>query len=480
MAGDATLGEPVAVTPSPSVARAAMQRPALPPPVRGAAGRSTKGLALWLSICGMATLTFNATRVAGWTLSDLFFLGSASVILASLLTGNERWLAPKRFRRGSQLVLAGALLMLTFGTISAFGSWSPLASMMVIVRMGWSTLVWFWIMRSVCRDRDALHSLIYAYQVSVMISAVVGVLGENGVAFSSGDFGDRQPGFTYHPGELMNFLVTGFFFFLVPLVIPKSGVWPERATLAWAGAVVVIVLGIFATGSTSALVALGVAVVVVAVVATMAGSAPSRHRRSPIATMVLVAAAVVGMIVLATSDEPIIERLSGYADGSSGLDDSLESREVANAAIIEELDRYLIVGIGPFFAGGAADSVAMSQYGAGGAIHNGVHNMQLKMVYEFGLIALVGLWVIIIATLRQAYKLVISTKGTALYPVALAMLGSVVAAVTSSQFGPTSYARHFWLPFALVSCLWAVRRQELAHPPEGNDPSTLTPAVSGG
>jgi hypothetical protein len=87
--------------------------------------------------------------------------------------------------------------------------------------------------------------------------------------------------------------------------------------------------------------------------------------------------------------------------------------------------------------------------------------MWLKTLYESGLISLVGLWIIIGATARQAYRLVLATRNTALYPVALACVGSLTCAVVSSQFGPTAYARHFWLPFALISGLWAVRRHEL-------------------
>jgi O-antigen ligase len=376
-------------------------------------------------------------------------------------------------------VLSGALLLLSFSTISAFGSWSPLASMMVVVRLGWSTLVWFWIMRSVSRNRDALLTLVRAYQVSVLVSAIVAVLGDTGVGFTTTEYEDRQAAFTLHPNELMNFLVAGFFFFLIPIVIPRQGAWPQRATFWWGGALVMIVLGIFATGSTSALIAVGVAAVVVAVVAAVAGAGPTRRRRSPVATLLLVGATVAGAFALATSDLPMVERLSGYSDGSSGLDDSVETRKQANAEILQEFDRYLIVGTGPYFAGGAADSFAVSQYSGSGPVRTGVHNMQLKILQESGLIALIGLWIIILAVGRQAYRLVISTKGTSSYPLALAMLGSLVAVVTSAQTGPVAYARFFWLPFALIGCLWAVRRQELAHREPGNDPSTPQARVSG-
>lgn len=434
-------------------------RPGRPAPAVSA--RTPKGVALWLALLGMATLSFNITRVGGFTVADIFFLGSAVAIWFDLLVGNDRLLAAKRYRNGSQLVLAGSLLLLTFETISAFHSWAPLASMMVTIRMGWTTLVWFWIIRTVARDRAAYMSLIRAYQVSVVISAIAALLGYYGIAFVTTDWGDRQAGLTYHPGELMNFLISGFFFFVLPGIIPDKGAWPQRSTLRWGALVVLMALAIFTTGSTSALVAIAAAALAIGAVAMIAGSSPSRSRRSPIATLLLVALIAVGMFALATSDSPIIERLSGYSDGTSGLDKSVAAREERNSAILNEFDHYLIVGIGPFFAGGGGSSVAESQVGAGGVIHNGVHNMWLKTMYESGFLSLIGLWIIIAASYRQAYRLVLSTKGTALYPVALACVGSLTCAVVSSQFGPTSYARHFWLPFALISGLWAVRRREL-------------------
>ncbi|HKE72351.1 MAG TPA: O-antigen ligase family protein [Acidimicrobiales bacterium] len=463
MAGDLVLGGGSATdlvparpgTPGPPPA-AGRPRATLPTPRQLA--RSPKGVALWLAILGMGTLSFNVTRVGGFTVADLFFLASAGAIVFELITDTDQLLAPKRYRAGSQLVLVGALLLLTFETISALESWAPLASMMVVVRMGWTTLLWFWLVRTVSRDREAYMSLIRAYQVSVVVSAIAGLLGYYGIAFVSTDWGDRQAALTYHPGEFMNFMISGFWFFLMPTIMPDhGGVWPQRSNLKWGVSIPLLALAIFSTGSTSALLALGASVLTVGGVALVAGSGRAR-RRSPIATLALVGLAAAGMFALATSHAPIVERLNG---DTAGLDGSIESRERSNSAIVDEFDHYLVVGIGPFFASGAGSSVAESQVGAGGVIHNGVHNMWLKTLYESGLVSLVGLWIIILATARQAYRLVLATRNTALYPIALACVGSLTCAVVSSQFGPTNYARHFWLPFALISGLWAVRRHEL-------------------
>ena len=87
--------------------------------------------------------------------------------------------------------------------------------------------------------------------------------------------------------------------------------------------------------------------------------------------------------------------------------------------------------------------------------------MHLKLLHESGLPALVGLWIIIYAIGRQAVRLVVVNRGTALFGASLALLGGFVAVNVSAMFGPTAYARHFWLPFAMIGCLWTVRRREL-------------------
>ena len=423
--------------------------------------RQRRGAALWASILATATVSFNMTRVAGVTVSDLLYVASAAIVIAKLIVGDDRFLTPRRYRASSQIVLAGTMLVVTGGTLSSFGSWTPLASMMVVVRMAWSTLIWFWILRSVCPGREALLALVRAWRFTVLASATIALLGAYaGVRFNAQDFGDsRQPGLTFHPGELMNFLITGFFLFLVPVFVPSQRSNRRFAAAWWSVGTAVVMLAIFTTGSTSGLLAIVVAIPVVLAAATYAGRSGLRRRTTPLVPMVTVGAALLGLGVLLTSDLAIAERLTGYADGGdSNLEESIASRTEVNEAILADFDRYLFLGAGPTFFGGAAESAVAtgsnSEYG-------NIHNMHLKMLHESGLPALTGLWIIIFAVGRQALRLVVATRGTDLYPVSLMLLGAFVAANVSSMFGPVTYARHFWLPFALIGCLWVVRRREL-------------------
>ena len=91
----------------------------------------------------------------------------------------------------------------------------------------------------------------------------------------------------------------------------------------------------------------------------------------------------------------------------------------------------------------------------------GVHNMYLKVLFEAGLPALIGVLVIQLATFRCAFRLVIHSRDTALYPVAVGLTGAAAGACFFALFGPILFQRYFWLPIGMIWCLWALRREEL-------------------
>src|SRR5262245_41613534 len=107
------------------------------------------GLPLALGWLGMATIGLNTVRPAGYPVSDFIFLAMVGVICVKLLVGDESGLAPARARQSSRYVLFGSVILLTAGVLSSFQSWNPEESLTVVVRLGYVTLVWFWVMRAV-------------------------------------------------------------------------------------------------------------------------------------------------------------------------------------------------------------------------------------------------------------------------------------------------------------------------------------------
>ena len=409
----------------------------------------------------MATLGFNRTRLGGLSVSDMAFAASACIILAKLLNGQDHDLAPPASRRTPTIVLAGSLLLLTAGTVSSFRSWNPEGSLQVVLRFAWLTLLWFWILRSVARDRGALAKLLAGWRFTVLVSSVFAVLGEiglyqPGVANNEG----RQVAFFFHPNELAGLLVFGLPLFIFDVPRKPGDGRPVAMRVALTG---LVVYAITTTGSMTALFSTVVCFVTAGFVALASKAPRTKRRRNPLVPMAIAFGSVVGILLLSASDLPVIERLTRFQEGDAGIESSVETRANRNEAILSTLDETLLVGTGLQLQGqgqGSVLKVGQVRAAAPGVVE-GAHNMFLKLVHEGGTPALIGLLTVVASALRMAWRVAINTRGGELYPVAVALLTSIVAANAFANFGPFAYQRYYWVTVGLVTCLWAVRRQEL-------------------
>jgi O-antigen ligase len=90
-----------------------------------------------------------------------------------------------------------------------------------------------------------------------------------------------------------------------------------------------------------------------------------------------------------------------------------------------------------------------------------VHNNVLKLLYEAGVPAVVGLLLLWLVAARQGWRLLLNTRGTSLHPLVLALLGSFVTATVFAQFHPLAYERYYWFPLVMIGATWSLRRHEL-------------------
>jgi hypothetical protein len=409
------------------------------------------------------TIGFNTWRVADYTVSDLVFVAAAGIIVVRLLTGRTRDLAPAESRRSSPMVLVGSLLLLTFGTLSSFNAWKPGESIGVVVRMAWLTLVWFWILRAVTVNRTALNRLLAGWRVTLIITAVAAVLGEMGLhALQATNAENRQTGFFGHPNELGGLLATALPILLLGLP------WPEGAKRGTALVPRLALLGlvVFAmatTGSITAFMAAVVAAVVtyVATLVTRSDRKP-RRRSNPLLTIGLMGVLGVGVLWLATSDLPLVDRLTRFSEGNSSVNTSVASRSDLNDFVIGHTDEVLVTGIGldkgslrEAIELGTATSEPLTEAASV------IHNIHLRVLFESGLPALVGLWILLGVGFRQAWRLVVYTReDDQLRPIAVALFASMVSTNLFALFQPILFHRYFWLPVALTSALWALVKYE--------------------
>jgi hypothetical protein len=438
---------------SPSTLSSSLSRP----------GRRRVGFPLALAWIGLVTIGFNTTRLAGVTISDLLFVASGGIIAVKLLTGRDADLASRPMRKTSPLIYAGSLLMLTAGTLSAFTAWDGLLSMQVVLRFAWLTLTWFWLLRTVSRDRDALAVLIGGWRIGVLITAVLGAAGELGLVHVGWQNAEgRQTAFFQQPNEYAAWMAIALPLFLLDAPDRPDTHDGRRPIALRLGLVGLLGFAIATSGSLTAAFSCAVGVVATGALMLITRRRTSPRRRSPLGPILVAAVAVIGLFLLSTSDLPVVERFTRYQEGDSGIDASVDFREDRNDQAIEMLPNTLVVGTG-FQLQGAADASARfgSSKGTNPNAVVGIHNMYLKTAHEGGVPALVGLAVIMFAAANQALRLAINTRGTPLNRLSVALFGTLVTAGAQAMFHPISYQRYFWITIAMISCLWAVRRHEL-------------------
>ena len=406
---------------------------------------------------GTATMSFTTLRFGPILISDLLFVATALVILAKSLTGNDGDLAIADQRRGSPLFLVGALLLIAGGTLSSLRSWDPVDSIGVVLRFTWVTLVWFWIMRTVCRDRTDLRLLLRSWKVAAFATSIAAILGQLGVAFQSTHLGSRQVGLSGHPNHLAGQIAASFVLFA--LAVPRpTGMSRRRERLLWLSGLGVVTTGLFMSGSISGLAAVMIGMVAVGIAYAMtARGRVTRRRRSPLAPLAAVAIVVLGSIALFSTDLAVVDRITLYREGDRYVTASVDSRGERNEYVTQHFERYLVVGLG-FNTGYPTRSYVDPNDPAQRRF--GVHNMHLGVLYQAGLPALLGILVILLAAGRQLTTLLRHTDQE-LYLIVLGLLGCFVAVNVVSFVQPTAFDRFFWMPVAMAACVWSVRRQEL-------------------
>lgn len=419
--------------------------------------RSTSASQLRLPLAtaalGIVLIAFNRVEIATLPISDLVFFGLAGVIWLLMLTGRADRFAPSRFRRSSPRILTASIVLVLFATISSFRSWDPADSMNTVVRLGYLTMLWFWMLRCLSVNRRAIAVLLRAWRWGVVITSVAVILANAG-AFKLGvpNAEGRQTGWFGHPNDLGGYLAVSIPLFVMAAPVAVTERQQLRA-LRRPVMLGVVVFALSTAGSMSAF--LGAAAGTLAAGLTYlltSDSAVGRRRAThPLKLASLVLLGVVGLVALARTDTPLVQRFTRLGEGDAYVSGSIDSRTDGNEQVINSFDQVLVLGRG-------LDSAAQQDLD----LEIGVHNMYLKLVYETGFIAAFALLLILVFTLHQAWRLLLNTRSTMLHRDICAVLGAIVAAVVFANFQPTTIHRYFWLPIAMIQCYWTLRRSELA------------------
>ena len=421
-----------------------------------------------LYFAGLALIGEVSFRPLSLTISDGLFFAALVATAIELVRGPAR----ATFQLPRPLVY-GIGAFAVGGLISSVASAHPLDSMLALARFIYIVLIWFWLGTVLIGRLRQLYTAVALWSFSVAVvglSAIVQLFwtklpGMCALQYCNygGDtrFMGRMAGFTQAPNDL------GGMAAIVLIPVLTLATRPGIST-AWrvVGNVFLLatVIGLIISGSIAAM-----AAAIVAVILWVLLSGVSRKQ---IAAMAVVGATIivaVGLQSAVRAQSPLqrLEAVLAPADPNASLNGRIKNDE----ATLQSIRKSPLIGIG--LDSKSADDKLV---GFGFRRGLGVHNFFLAAWLGGGLVALLGLLLIVGFILRLGYQTIRSTShDPESNRLAIAL---TIAFVTYMVFGivsPTLYLRYGWVSAALLIALANLRQARAGRPGE----SAFSPAAAG-
>jgi hypothetical protein len=419
------------------VLRALVGRPSsdVAPPDDSALDDPRFRLARLTYYAGAATIGFLEVRPAlGFTASDLIFLLAFGLaVLVLLVHGLDTpYLMPRA-------VTVGVLVFALGGFLSSSEALYPNESALVVVRMLYLTLIWFWLGTVVLRTRSHVHNALVAWVCSAAVSSSGAV-----VQFFYGDVipggtvaWGRMTGFTGHFNILGGLAATAF----VPALMLAVDS-PRRGTrLVGTAAVALIGAGLLLSGSVGGLLA--------ASVATMVWLAfRGVSMRIFVSGVVVLAAALVLMSATGSTDAPSpidrVKRVASAERAASGTGGTIYTRFDAYGDAWARIVEQPLVGVG-------LDPESSSEV-LGDDVS--VHNLLLGPWFTAGILGVLGIVILVGGAIATGVRVLKSASQSDRASTA-ALVASLAAFVQHGMGEPILFVRYGWFPTALLIALSA-------------------------
>jgi len=384
---------------------------------------------------GAGTIGFLTVRpAAGFTASDWIFFLSFGVTCLIIVT--------ERFRRDyfvPRAITTGVLLFAVGGLASSHEALAPFASVAVVARLLYLTLVWFWLGSIVLENRRHIETAVLAWVCSAALSSAGAVVQFfEGNVIPGGDVAwGRMTGFTPTTNNLAGLAATAF----VPALLIAVDARTRGRRYVGACAVALVGSGLLLSGSIGGLTAAAVSTLlwlalrgfsqrlivglgaVVAAAFVLMGTTGSTSAPSPIQRVIRVTSptAVQG----APDKGSVFTRIDGYRKAW------------------QRIREDPIVGVGLDEASSA--EVLEGRF---------AHNIILNSWFSAGILGLLGV-VVLLAGALGAGRRVIRGSPIAERNLPAAMISSLLAFVLFAMGEPILFVRYGWFPVAMLVALRA-------------------------
>jgi O-antigen ligase len=376
----------------------------------------------------MPMLTFRvggqttATTETGLTISDAFFFGA--VILVALSVRRRRLPPTRTWYIGIAFVVVG-------GMAATFHAVLPTESIFVVARMLFVLLIWQWTIRHLVTDEDRMRSIMTAYVLGCVVSAMVAVLQLDAhVLVSLGTvFNGRATGLARHPDDTGSFLALGLTF-AVGLALHPS----HRRRWFYIACAFLIAVGLIVSGSVSGMLCGLAGCLVIMVLSGI------KVKHFVAIVLILVAGYVGGTSIQGSSGKSLnpiarFEAATGpEANGANSVTPRVGTWKGSWRGIVES----------PFLGHGLDILSSLTYLDPNNDTEYPTHNFILMAWYQGGILFLVGDLICIAEALR---RMLMNGKPDGTRRV---LFGGAVAVLLFAMQAPMMFDRYFWFPFVLA------------------------------
>ncbi len=387
-----------------------------------------------LFYAGAATIGFLTVRpAADLTLSDWFFflsLGVAGLVVLLDRFRTDYWV-PKVITIGVGIFAVG-------GLVSSFGALDGSASVAIVIRLLYLTLIWFWLAAVVLETREHVENAILFWVSSAALSSAGAVVQYfQGDVIPGGDVAwGRMTGFTPHTNNLAGLVATAF----VPALMVAVDSRNELRKYVGVASVALIGAGILLSGSVGGFLTAAVSTVVWL---SLRGVSPR---------LVLSFGAIVGavFVLMSTSGSTLgpapierFQRVTSQEGAASGDEGSVFTR------VDGYRDAWARIRENPFIGVGL-DEESNTEVLDGHL----VHNILVNPWFAAGLAGLIGIVTIIVGGFATA-RYVLRHAAAEDMKLASAILASYAAFVVFAMGEPILFVRYGWFPVAMLIAMRA-------------------------
>jgi O-antigen ligase len=369
-----------------------------------------------------------------FTASDWIFFAALGITGLVLLAGGgvRDYLVPR-------VITIGVTLFALGGLVSSFHAVAPPESVLVVIRLLYLTVIWFWLGTIVLQTRTHVENAVFAWVLSAALSsagAVVQFFYGNVIPGGSIAWG-RMTGFTPDFNNLAGLAATAF----VPALMLAIDGRRRSMRLLSLGVVAFLCAGLLLCGSVGGLLAACVSTVFWLAIRGVTWKIALGLGAVATATLVLMSATGV------TSSPAPFQRVSRLTSAPQG------SGEAPEGTIYERLDGYRIawsrIKEDPLIGVGLDEG--SSEELLGGKL---AHNILINPWVSAGILGLVGIVLIIFGALKTGL-FVVRTSTAADKALTTALLASLLAFVLFAMGEPILFVRYGWFSVAMLVALRA-------------------------